>query len=303
VRGGEAELDGVLVVRLEEGPHAAGVERPGEPALAEGGLVVSVEDTAQDLEVEGQEVRHPRAFRALLDQTVLAEEPHEDPGPIGPGQIVVVDDVGVPEARAHLAELRLGAPGEGEQRDGGLGERDAGVGARRVLAGLDAHLGARVGIHLAEQLELDLAREEAVLAPGEGARARLRDVALGQVADEIPRHAHVEEELTGSALPVERERLARPHEVLRREGGRRRWCLRGHGRGRRRRGLDGRGRGRRGRRGRGGRRGCGLQLLEPLGEARGASPVPASTSRRHRRGPARRAPATVRVHTASTMRA
>jgi hypothetical protein len=82
---------------------------------------------------------------------------------------------------------------------------------------------------------------------------------LGQVADEVPRYAHVEEELARPAALVEREGLARPDQV---EG---RWIaagrpLRGQAHGRRiaGRGLYGHGGG-------GGRLRSRLDALEPLG--------------------------------------
>src|SRR4030095_8215442 len=87
------------------------------------------------------------------------------------------------------------------------------------FAGLDPDLGARVGIDLPEEGGLDLPWEEAVLAVREGAGIGLVDISLREIGDEIPRHAHVEEELAGAPLPVEREGLTRPRQI--RERGRR----------------------------------------------------------------------------------
>src|SRR4030095_7975169 len=86
------------------------------------------------------------------------------------------------------------------------------------FAGLDPDLGARVGIDLPEEGGLDLPGEEAVLAVREGAGIGLVDISLREIGDEIPRHAHVEEELAGAPLPVEREGLTGPRQI--RERGR-----------------------------------------------------------------------------------
>ena len=94
---------------------------------------------------------------------------------------------------------------------------------RVLLPRLEAHLGPRIRIDLAEQGELDLAREEVVLEAGEGAALGLLHVVLGEVADEVAGDAHVEEELARAPALVEREGLARPGEVQERghaaEGG------------------------------------------------------------------------------------
>jgi len=94
-----------------------------------------------------------------------------------------------------------------------LSEVDRHPSAARVLAGLDTHLGPRVRVDLAEEGNLDLAREEQVLEPREAAAPVLLDVLLGQVADEITGHAHVEEKLAGAAALVEGEGLPRPDQV------------------------------------------------------------------------------------------
>ena len=77
---------------------------------------------------------------------------------------------------------------------------------------------AGIGIHLAEERQLDLSWEETVLPAGEGAAVGLVHVALGDVGDEVPDHAHVEEQLPGPPPLVEREGLARPGEVHERRG-------------------------------------------------------------------------------------
>src|SRR5213078_2978450 len=113
---------------------------------------------------------------------------------------------------------------------------------------LDPHLGVGVGVHLAEQRQLDLAWEEAVLLSGEGAPPGFLDVRLRDVADEVADDADIEQELTAAALRVERERLARARQVGERDPRRPRW---------------------RGKRGGGRRRARGrlrLHPLEPLGE-------------------------------------
>ena len=86
---------------------------------------------------------------------------------------------------------------------------------RRLLAGLDAHDAARVGIDLTEQAQLDLAGEEAILLTREGSVLGLLHVALREVADEIAGDADVEQELPGAALLIEGERLTRAEEIER----------------------------------------------------------------------------------------
>ena len=222
--------------------------------MAEGRLVVSVENAAEDLNVERQEVGHPRGLDTFLGQPLLAEEHAVHIGAVDPGQIVLVNDVRPAEAIAHLAQLRLRAIRQRQQRDGRFGEAHAGRRARLFFPGLDPDVGTRVGVDLAEQAQLDLARKEAILAAGEGAGAGLLDVVLGDVADEIAGHAHVEEQLAAATLLVERERLPRAEQVGRR--GRRHlrlWiCGRWPARARRRR--------------RGHRRRLRLQPLQPLAQ-------------------------------------
>src|SRR5205823_2654551 len=87
--------------------------------------------------------------------------------------------------------------------------------AARVLAGLDSHLRPRVRVDLAEEGKLHLAWEKQVLEAWEAPAPVLLDVLLGQVADEIAGHAHVEEKLAGAAALVEGEGLPRPDEVER----------------------------------------------------------------------------------------
>ena len=88
------------------------------------------------------------------------------------------------------------------------------------LAGLEAHHATRIGVDLAEQPQLDRAREEAVLLAGEGAALGLLHVPLREVGDQIRAEPDVEEELAGPAALGERERLVRARIVA--QGGRRR---------------------------------------------------------------------------------
>src|SRR2546425_7364894 len=140
-----------------------------------------------------------------------------------PWQVVLVDDVRIPEAVAHLADLGLGPEREGEQGEVSLGELYVDLFPAPLLAPLDADLGVGVRVHLAEEPELDLAREEAVLLSREGATLGLLDIRLGDVADEVAGDADVEEEMAGAPLLVEGERLARARQVDRRDSWIRRW--------------------------------------------------------------------------------
>jgi hypothetical protein len=126
---------------------------------------------------------------------------------------VVVDLVDVAEARSHLPQLELRPPRQRQEREVGLGQRHAGLGARLLLAGLDPYLRPRVGIDLPEQAQFHLAREETVLAAGERPGVGLVDVVLREVGDEIAGEADVEQQLAAAALAVEREGLARAGEV------------------------------------------------------------------------------------------
>ena len=213
---------------------------------AEGGLVVAVEDPAERLDVEGQEVGDERGLHALLLQPLAAEEVPHDVRAIDPGQVVLVDLVRPAEAIAHLADSRLRAEGEGEEREVGLGEADTGLGAPLFLSGFDPHDRRGVRVDLAEERELDLPREEPVLLTGKAPAPGLLDVVMGELADEVTGDADVEQELARAALLVEPEGLPRPRDVEGRDSGLRGgWLLRCRGRcGGRRRGL---GRGRRGR--------------------------------------------------------
>jgi hypothetical protein len=88
---------------------------------------------------------------------------------------VLVDLVEEPEASEHLAELGLGAEGQREERQVGLSQLhvERPVPALEFLAGLEDDDAARVGVDLAEEGDLDRAREEAVAAAREGARVRV----------------------------------------------------------------------------------------------------------------------------------
>ncbi len=167
-----------------------------------------------------------------------------------------MDDVRVAEAVSHLAELRLRPPGQGEERHRRLGEAHVELAPATRLAGFHPHLGVGVGVDLAEEAQLDLAREETVLLSAKRAAPGLLHVRLGEVTDEVASDTHVEEELAGAALLVEREGLSRARQVrdgrARRRSPRRR--RRGHGR------QCGSGH-RRGRRGP-----LSLELLQPVGD-------------------------------------
>src|SRR5687767_8712044 len=125
------------------------------------------------------------------------------------------------EATPYLPQPELGAIGEREERHVGLREVDGGFGARLALARLDPHHALRVRVDLTEEVQLDLAGEETVLTPWKAPGVRLVDVALGEVAGEVGGDADVEEELTGAAALVQRERLAGAREVGRGDTGRR----------------------------------------------------------------------------------
>src|SRR2546427_976921 len=190
-----APLQGVLVAELEERAEPAGGERMTQARPAEGSLVVAVEDPGERFEVEG-EVGNECDLDALFFQPFAAEEVAQGVGAVDPGQIVLVDLVRVAETVAHLAEPRLSAERQREERQVRLGQAHAGIGAPRFLAGLDPHDRRGVRVYLAEERELDLAWEEAVLLAGERTAARPLDVARGDVADEVARDAHIEQELT-----------------------------------------------------------------------------------------------------------
>ena len=211
-RDRHAELNRVRVAELEEGPEPTREERNPERAPAEGRFVVAVEDAREPLQIEG-EIGHDRHLDAPLGETLPAEKVAEHVGPIDPRQIVLVDHVRVAEAVPHLAELGLGAKRQREHGHARLGEVHGGLGASHAFARLDADLGVGVGVDLAEQRQLDLAWEEAVLLSGEGPPPGFLDVRLRDVADEVADDADIEQELTAAALRVERERLARARQV------------------------------------------------------------------------------------------
>src|SRR3989454_822233 len=225
-RNRHAELHRVLVAELEERPEPAGEERDPERATAEGGFVVAVEDAGEPLEIEG-EVGHDRHLDALFFETLPAEEVAQHVRSVDPRQVVLVDHVRVPETVPHLAELGLGSERQREEGHTCLGELHTEFLAPRLLAGLDTNLCIRIRVHLAEEGELDLAREEAILLTGERPALGLLDVRLRDVADEIAGDPDVEEELSGAALLIQRKRLARPRQLgerhprgRRRHGGR-----------------------------------------------------------------------------------
>src|SRR5689334_663260 len=256
----DPELQRALVAQLQERAEPGGHQRGVELAAAEGGVVVAVEDADQRLQEEGQG-GEPGELGAALDQTLVAEEAGQHVGGVDEGPVVLVHRVEQTEAASHLAELELGAEGQRHQGQVGLGEVQVDL-AGVLLARLHAHLRAGVGIDLAEERELDLAREEAVLAARKASRVGLVHVVLGEVADEVARDPNVEEELPGPALRVEREGLARARQLAGGEPHR--------GRGRRRslrarRGRRG-GRRRRGRRGRRGGLRAALDLLDAIAE-------------------------------------
>ena len=207
-----AELERAEVPELEERPQTTGDERLVDAREAEGGLVVPVEDAAEQLHVEGKR-RHPRRLAARFDEPLLTEELDEHVGPVDEGQVMVVELVQEPEAIAHLSQLGLGVEGKGHEGQVGFGKAHAELPAPRLLLCLEDDLGPGIRIDLPEQGDLDLPREEVVLEPGEGAALRLLHVVLRQVADEVAGDPHVEEQLTRAPALVKRKRLARPREI------------------------------------------------------------------------------------------
>src|SRR5438132_6901958 len=130
-----------------------------------------------------------------------------------------MDDVRPAEAVPHLAELRLGAVWQREERDERFRERHVHLAARRLFTRLDPHLAAGEWIDLAEQAQLHFARKEPVFAAREGTAVRLLHIVLREAAHEVAGDTHVEQELAGAALLVEPERLTWTQEL-----GRRRWA-------------------------------------------------------------------------------
>src|SRR6266542_269844 len=248
---GGTDLDRAGIGQLEERAHAAGDAGLGDRAAAERDLVVTVEDTDQPFEIEG-EVGHPRQLATSLDEPFFPEERAVHVRPIGLRQIVLMARVQEAEAVAHLAHLELRPPRQGEQREVRLGETDADLLLGCPLAALDPDLRPRIGIDLAEEIELDFSRKEAVLAAGERPGPGAVDVALREVGDEITGDPHVEQELTGSPCAVQREGLPALEQIHGRRRRGRRLC-------RTRRLHDDRRRRRHGRR-------LGLQTPQPLAE-------------------------------------
>src|SRR2546422_4636376 len=214
-RDRHAQLDRVLVAELEERPEPAGGEGVLQGAAAEGGLVVPVEDAGERLDVEGQ-VGDERQFKPLFLQPLAAQEVAHDVGPIDPWQIVLVHLVRVAETVSHLTEASLGAKGEREHGDVGLGQVHACVSPARFFSRFDPDDRGGVGIDLTEEGQLDLAREEPVLLPREGSAPGPLDVALRDVADEVAGDTHVEQELARAPLLIEGVGLAWAQEVDRR---------------------------------------------------------------------------------------
>src|SRR5438105_746575 len=264
--------------RLEEPfapdpPTPAGAGEIEHVALRAVGVLVG-EPKAQELRGIEAHVRLDRPLiagtRRVLRRVVTRAEGPAPPrlqlSPAVPAEAVarlflgrVEDAVAVhADSALGLANSRYALVGQTHRRRhqqaGRCGEPHAGRRSRLFFPGLDPDVGTRVGVELAEQAQLDLARKEAILAAGERAGAGLLDVVLGDVADEIAGHAHIEEQLAAATLLVERERLPRAEQVGRR--GRRHlrlWiCRRWPGRARRRR--------------RGHRRRLRLQPLQPLAQ-------------------------------------
>ena len=199
---------------------------------------------------EGQDPE--RLDAALAVQLLLAEEAREHVGPVDLRQIVLVNDVQRAEPGPHQPESRRGAERQGQQRGVGLVEADAQLARRRgalgrLLPGADPYHRARVGIDPAEELQLHLAREEPILAPGEGAVVPPLAGRRGEVRHEIPADADVEQQ--HATRLGEAERLSWAGQVGKR------WRVGGR-----------RGRGRRRYRRRRGRRGAPLELLETIAE-------------------------------------
>jgi hypothetical protein len=122
----------------------------------------------------------------LFDKSLLAQEIAHDVRAVDPRQVVLVDLVGPAEAVANLAHSQLGSERERQKRQVRLGQVDGDVAAACLLAGLDAHDRGGVRVDLAEERELDLAREEPVFEAGEASTPGLLDVALGELATKSP---------------------------------------------------------------------------------------------------------------------
>src|SRR5207249_549700 len=95
------------------------------------------------------------------------------------GSVMRVQFVQEAESIAHSPHPELGSEGQGHERQVRLREIDGELAPARVLAGFHAYLGACVWIDLAEEGQLDFAREEKVLQAGEATTLVLLDVALG----------------------------------------------------------------------------------------------------------------------------
>ena len=149
------------------------------------------------LEVEGRR-GDPGQLGAVLDEPLVPEEADVDVRVVDEGPVVLVELVEVAPAESHAAQLRLEAPRDRHQGQVGLGELDA-ERARPVLlelvTRLDPHLGPGIGVDLAEEAQLDLPGEDAVLLTLKRAGTRLLDPLRGEAAREVSGHADVEEEL------------------------------------------------------------------------------------------------------------
>src|SRR5262245_47412930 len=248
-----AELERMIRTEFQEGAEPPGEEGILERSAAECRLVVAVEDAAERLNVERQ-VGHERGFESFFDESFVAQEIAHDVRTVDPRQIMLVNLVGPAKAVANLTHSELGSEWERQERQVRLGQVDGDVAAARLLAGLDSHDRRGVRVDLAEERELDLAREEPVLETGEASAPGLLDVALGELADEVAGDADIEQELAGTALLVEAEGLARPRDVESRDARLLSGLL----------GCRGRGTGRRRDPGRGCRR-LSLETLESIG--------------------------------------
>ena len=225
VEARRAELDGARGAELEERPEPRGQERVAEAAVAEGLLVVAVEDADDRLEVHGQR-RDPGHLEPVLRQPLLAEEPREHRGRVRLGPVVEMELVEEPEPEPLAASLGSEAERQARELEVGLGqpELEGALAVLELLGGLEDHRRAGVRVDLAEEGQLDLAWDHPVLAPGERPDLVALHPARREVGDEVPGDPHVEEEpparrcrrarLARRRLRVEGEGLPRSGEVV-----------------------------------------------------------------------------------------
>src|SRR5262249_41886729 len=102
-RDGHAELERMIRAELEKSAHPAREERILEGRAAEGRVVVTVEDSAERLDVEGQ-VRDERCLEPLFLQPLIAEKVANDVRAVDPRQVVLVKLSGASAAVCHMSD-------------------------------------------------------------------------------------------------------------------------------------------------------------------------------------------------------